>query len=364
MLLWYNLSMKVLKFLFNLILSLFTIVLLGWFLLDMFKLNTIKKQIIDTIFPNTQLNVLRQKYLNDKIWNIEKDPYINELNFARYSAKHHKLSVYMSGDLPTKNIQLKTFKEIDQKGIIYDGNFHKVGLSKNLFPLHYNKEIFKLANAYASSGAVDTNELVHSPNNPNFSGPKASATNPVFKRWNISDYVQVKKESISTGYENVHDTIVGWINEDDNIEQNKASVIGHRLHILDTNKDENYAAIAKSAKQGWVMHSGVVLNKNWELVNSCDFINLDQANFTYVETSNLFQTTYFPTQKNILKFNPNICRGIEIKAYYPNNLNNPLQPQTLLNQQQKTLIFTQQAKKGFVLKNADTVQPIQIRIQN
>lgn len=353
---------KFLKNLFIYVLLIVSMLALFWFNLDNLHMSKLKNQILDTYIPDSRYVQLQKDFLNDKNWNVEENTNIKELNFARYSAFKHKLTIYMQSQLPKKQLQLETLKKIDSDGVIVDGNNKVLANTNQLFPLHFNSTINNLAKEYANSGAVDTPNLVHSPSNPQFSGSEASQNHPDFSRWYINDYVQVRKESISTGYNKIADTIKAWIGEDDNIEQDSQNVLGHRLHVLDVEKDVKYAAIEKSPKSGWVMHSGVVLDSNWNLVNTCDFINIDKENFTYRQQDKLQISTYFPAQNNTLKFNPNVCYGIEIKAYYPDDLNNSLLPGQKLDPRESFLVFKQEAKKGFIIKNSKDLEALQVQI--
>lgn len=353
---------KILKNFIKYILVTIIILIIVWFSLDIFNLNKFKNNFIDTFLPSSQYIQLKKDFENDSSWNIEKDANIKELNFARYSAFHQKLNIYMQHSLPHKEIQKNTLNLIDQTGIIYNGDNTIKGNVKQLFPLKFNYEIYNLAKEYAKSGAVDQSNLIHSPSNPNFAGSDASEEHPNFSKWYISDYIQVRKESIATGYNKLSDTIKGWIGEDDNIEQDKQSVLGHRLHILDVDKNILYGGIAKSTKTGWVMHTGIVMDTSWKTLSECNFIDLDKFNFTYKKETNDEISSYYPAQHKILKFNPNVCNGITIKAYYPSDLNTPLSSNTMLNQNETSIIFKQEANPGYVLKDAKNIDAIQVQI--
>lgn len=330
--------------------------ILGYFLITSeFEHKGVSKWFNATFNRNERLEELKKQFEQDSKWNIEKNEDIKELNFARYSAYKHKLEIYLeNSNMPKKSIQLSSLKKIDTEGKIVDGNNKVVGLTKNLFPLRYNSKIYSFSKKYANSGAVDTKNLIHSPNNPNFSQNKNKNKLPNFDIWNLSDYEKITFESIAHGYFEVSDTIKGWINEDDNVEQNPEEVLGHRIHVLDTTKNYKYGAIAKSNKEGWVFNSGIVYNHNWKVINSCNFISLDRENFTYKKEFEDYISTYYPTQHQVVKFNPNICEGIKIKAVYPDKINDSLEPNTPIKNNEKYLIFQQEALPGYVLKDSNS----------
>lgn len=359
---WYNKRVKFFKWVFRVLLLFLVITIILVVLSESGGLRRYKINFVDRFMPSISYQKLRDNFENNKVWNVSNDKYLSEINFARYAAFNHKIGVYMQNDFPLKSIQKNTLKKIDSDGIIVDGNNKLLGYVDNLYPVKFNNKIMRLAREYANSGAVDSENLVHSPNNPNFSGVGASDSNPIFTRWTIDDYTQVKRESIAYGYNSVHEVVRGWLNEDDNIEQDTTKVLGHRLHVLDVSKNSEFGALARSKSSGWVYHSGTVFNKNWPIVGACDFLTKDKDSFTLKTVIDNYVYTYYPIQNKILKFNKYTCPGVEIKAFYPGDLKNEIQPGSEIDKTKKYILFIQTPQQGYVLKNANNVEIIRVKI--